>query len=264
MNRLQNKVALVTGGSRGIGAAIVLRLAEEGADIAINYTSERSEALANAVKEQVTALDRRAIVVRGDVGVKADVEAIFEKVEQELGDVDILVNNAGVAPFEPFMSVTEETWDRTMNTNLKSVFLCSQRAARGMIERRSGKIVNVLSTASLVVTSPAIPHYQSSKAGAHMLTKGMAIELGQYNINVNAVGPSTVDTDMCTDFLGAPGMREREEQANPMKRIGTARQIGDAVVFLASEEAMQINGHLLMVDGGLSVKAAQPEDHMER
>ncbi|EFM09239.1 short-chain dehydrogenase/reductase SDR [Paenibacillus curdlanolyticus YK9] len=264
MNRLRNKIALVTGGSRGIGEAIVLRLAEEGADVAINYTSERSEALANAVKQQVIAVGRRAIVVRGDVGMKADVEAMFEKVEQELGAVDILVNNAGVAPFEPFMSVTEETWDRTMNTNLKSIFLCSQRAARGMIERRRGKIVNVLSTASLVVTSPVIPHYQSSKAGAYMLTKGMAIELGQFNINVNAVGPSTVDTDMCTDFLGAPGMREREEQANPMKRIGTARQIGDAVVFLASEEAMQINGHLLMVDGGLSVKAAQPEDHMER
>jgi NAD(P)-dependent dehydrogenase (short-subunit alcohol dehydrogenase family) len=264
MQRLLNKISLVTGGSRGIGEAIVIRLAEEGADVAINYTSERSAELAEAVKEKVEALGRRAITVRGDVGSKADVEAMFEKVERELGPVDILVNNAGIAPFEPFMQATEETWDRTINTNLKSIFLCSQRAASGMIERRSGKIVNVLSTASLVVTSPVIPHYQASKAGANMLTKGMAIELGKFNINVNAVGPSTVDTDMCTDFLGTPGMREKEEQANPMKRLGTARQIGDAVVFLASEEAMQINGHLLMVDGGLSVKAAQPEDHMER
>ncbi|WP_127529801.1 SDR family NAD(P)-dependent oxidoreductase [Paenibacillus kobensis] len=264
MQRLLDKISLVTGGSRGIGEAIVIRLAEEGSDVAINYTSERSAVLAESVKAKVEALGRRALIVRGDVGKKDDVEAMFEQVERELGPVDILVNNAGIAPFEPFMSATEETWDRTIDTNLKSIFLCSQRAARGMIERRRGKIVNVLSTASLVVTSPVIPHYQASKAGAHMLTKGMAIELGRYNVNVNAVGPSTVDTDMCNDFLGTPGMREKEEQANPMKRLGTARQIGDAVVFLASEEAMQINGHLLMVDGGLSVKAAQPEDHMER
>ncbi len=262
--RLANKVALVTGGSRGIGEAIVVRLAEEGAHVAINFTSNSSRGLAEAVQRKAEALGVKAMVVQADVGQSAQVAAMFNEVEAKLGPVDILVNNAGIAPFESFMKVTEETWDRTMNTNLKSIFLCSQRAAHGMIERRSGKIVNVLSTASLVVTSPVIPHYQSSKAGAHMLTKGMAIELGRYGINVNAVGPSTVDTDMCTDYLADPAIREREVQANPMKRLGTARQIGDAVVFLASEEAMQVNGHLLMVDGGLVVKAAQPEDHMER
>ncbi|ALS26916.1 3-oxoacyl-ACP reductase family protein [Paenibacillus cisolokensis] len=264
MQRLKDRIALVTGGSRGIGEAIVIRLAEEGAHVAINYTSASSRELAESVKARVEALGCRAIVVRADVGNKAQVEAMFEQVERELGEVEILVNNAGVAPFEPFLKATEETWDRTINTNLKSIFLCSQRAAKRMVERRYGKIINVLSTASVVVTSPVIPHYQASKAGAHMLTKGMAIELGRFNINVNAVGPSTVDTDMCADFLNDPEQRRREEEANPMKRLGTARQIGDAVVFLASEEAMQVNGHLLMVDGGLSVKAAQPEDHMER
>jgi 3-oxoacyl-[acyl-carrier protein] reductase len=114
-----------------------------------------------------------------------------------------------------------------------------------------------------MVTSPVIPHYQASKAAGHMLTKGLAIELGRYNINVNAVGPSTVDTDMCTDFLADPEIRSKEVEANPMKRLGTAKQIGDAVVFLASNEAEQINGHLMMVDGGLTVKAAQPDDHLE-
>ncbi|PYI55147.1 SDR family NAD(P)-dependent oxidoreductase [Paenibacillus flagellatus] len=264
MKRLENRVALVTGGSRGIGEAIVLRLAEEGAHVAINYTSEKSRVLAEGVKERAEAHGVKAIVVRADVGVKAQVEAMFEEVEAELGPVEILVNNAGIAPFEPFLKVKEETWDRTYNTNVKSIFLCSQRAAAGMVDRRFGKIVNVLSTASLMVTSPVIPHYQSSKAAAHMLTKGMAIELGRYNINVNAVGPSTVDTDMCTDFLADPDIRRKEVEANPMKRLGTAKQIGDAVVFLASEEAMQVNGHLLMVDGGLTVKAAQPDDHMDR
>lgn len=264
MKRLQNKVALVTGGSRGIGEAIVIRLAEEGANVAINYTSNSSKELAAAVQRQVEALGVKAIIVQADVGKKDQVESMFRQVEEALGPVEVLVNNAGIAPFESFMKVTEETWDRTYNTNVKSIFLCSQRAAQGMIERRSGKIVNVLSTASLVVTSPVIPHYQSSKAAAHMLTKGMAIELGKFNINVNAVGPSTVDTDMCTDYLADPAIREREVQANPMKRLGTARQIGDAVVFLSSEEAMQVNGHLLMVDGGLVVKAAQPDDQLER
>jgi len=159
--------------------------------------------------------------------------------------------------------VSEETWDRTFNTNVKSIFLTTQRAAPSMVERRWGKIINILSTASLLVTSPVIPHYQSSKAAAHMLTKGLAIELGKHNINVNAVGPSTTDTDLCAEYLADERIRQKEIEANPMKRLGTARQIGDAVVFLASDEAMQVNGHLLMVDGGLTVKAAQPEDHLE-
>jgi NAD(P)-dependent dehydrogenase (short-subunit alcohol dehydrogenase family) len=263
MKRLQNRIALVTGGSRGIGEAIVIRLAEEGAHVAINYESGRHREMAERVMKKVEELGGRAIVVQADVGRKPQVEAMFEKVEKELGPVEILVNNAGIAPFEPFLKVSEETWDRTYDTNVKAVFLCSQLAAKKMIERRYGKIINILSTASLMVTSPVIPHYQSSKAAAHMLTKGMAIELGKYNINVNAVGPSTIDTELCKDYLADPEIRRKEVEANPMKRLGTARQIGDAVVFLASEEAMQVNGHLLMVDGGLTVKAAQPEDHME-
>lgn len=264
MGRLNKKIALVTGGSRGIGEAIVLRLAEEGADVAVNYTSDSSKEKAEKVAVQAVEMGVRAIIVQADVGVKVQVDRMFDQIEQQLGPVDILVNNAGIAPFESFLKIKEETWDRTFNTNVKSIFLCSQRAAASMIERRSGKIVNILSTASLVVTSPVIPHYQSSKAAAHMLTKGMAIELGKFNINVNAVGPSTVDTDMCTDFLADDQIRQKEVEANPMKRLGTAKQIGDATVFLASEEAMQVNGHLLMVDGGLTVKAAQPEDHLER
>jgi 3-oxoacyl-[acyl-carrier protein] reductase len=262
--RLEGRIALITGGSRGIGEAIVLRLAEEGADVAINYASESSIGLAVSVKQQVENLGCRAMIVQADVGNREQVNTMFEQVERELGYVDILVNNAGIAPFEPFMKLTDETWDRTYNTNVKSVYMCSQLAAKKMIKRKYGKIINILSTASLMVTSPVIPHYQSSKAAGNMLTKAMAIELGPFNINVNAVGPSTVDTDMCADYLADPVIRAQEIEANPMKRLGTARQIGDAVVFLASDEAVQINGHLLMVDGGLTVKAAQPEDHMER
>jgi NAD(P)-dependent dehydrogenase (short-subunit alcohol dehydrogenase family) len=263
VKRLLNKIALVTGGNRGIGEAIVLRLAEEGADVAINFYSDPSREQAEEVRKKVEGLGRRAIVINADVGNKQDVEAMIKAIEEQLGEIEILVNNAGIAPFEPFMQVTEETWDRTFNTNVKAIFLTSQLAAKRMIPKRNGKIINILSTASLMVTSPVIPHYQASKAAGHMLTKGLAIELGRYNINVNAVGPSTVDTDMCTDFLADPEIRSKEVEANPMKRLGTAKQIGDAVVFLASNEAEQINGHLMMVDGGLTVKAAQPDDHLE-
>ena len=263
MTRLKQKYALVTGGSRGIGEAIVLQLAKEGANVAINYASASSKSLAVNVQKKVEELGQKAMVVQADVGNKQQVDHMIEMVEKEFGQIDILVNNAGIAPFEPFMKLTEETWDRTYNTNVKSIYLCTQGVAKGMIERGNGKIVNITSTASLMVTSPVIPHYISSKAAAHQLTKALAIELGKHNINVNAVGPSTVETDMCTDYLADQAIYEKEVDANPMKRLGTAKQIGDAVVFLASEEAMQVNGHLLMVDGGLTVKAAQPEDHME-
>ncbi|MGA9174787.1 MAG: glucose 1-dehydrogenase [Thermoactinomyces sp.] len=264
MERLKNRIALVTGGSQGIGEAIVIRLAEEGAHVAINFRSEEDRVKAEKVRNKVESLGRRALIVQADVGNRMQVNRMFEEVEKELGIVEILVNNAGIAPFQPFMKLTDEVWDRTFNTNVKAIFMCSQLAAKKMIERRYGKIINILSTASLLVTSPVVPHYQASKAAGHMLTKAMAIELGRYNVNVNAVGPSTIDTDLCKEYLADPAIRAKEIEANPMKRLGTTRQIGDAVVFLASEEAMQINGHLLMVDGGLTVKAAQPDDHMER
>ncbi|HET7615700.1 MAG TPA: glucose 1-dehydrogenase [Bacillales bacterium] len=263
MGRLRDRVAFVTGGCRGIGEAVVLRLAEEGADTAINYLSDDLEAAARKVQRQVENLGRRAVIVKGDAGVKVQVEAMIRKAESELGPIDILVNNAGIAPFDPFLKLSEETWDRTYQTNVKSIFLTAQAVAPGMIERRGGKIVNIASTASVMVTSPVVPHYISSKAAAHQLTKALAIELGQYNINVNAVGPSTIATELTKDYLADPDIYRKETEANPMKRLGTAKQIGDAVVFLASDEAMQVNGHLLMVDGGLTVKAAQPDDHLE-
>ncbi|AXN38168.1 SDR family NAD(P)-dependent oxidoreductase [Peribacillus butanolivorans] len=263
MSKLKNRTALVTGGSRGIGAAIVMRLAEEGANVAINYTSPGSFEKANALKEKVEKeFHIQAIVVKANVGVKEEVDQMIDQVEKELGSVEILVNNAGIAPFEPFLSLSEKTWDDTYQTNVKSIFLTTQRAAKKMIENKYGKVINITSTASVLVTSPVIPHYISSKAAASHLTKALAIELGKYNINVNAVGPSTVATDMCDEYLADPQILAKEIEANPMKRLGTEKQIGDSVVFLASDEAVQINGHLLMVDGGLTVKAAQPEDHM--
>lgn len=264
MGRLENKVALVTGASQGIGKAIVLKLAKEGALCAINYRSEVDRLNAENVKKEVEKNGGKACIVEADITVIDNIDKMFRKVEETLGSVEILVNNAGVAPFYPFLKVTEEIWDKTYATNVKGAFFTAQRAAPKMIEGKYGKIINIASTASVVVTSPVIPHYISSKGAIHQLTKALAIELGKYNINVNAVGPSTVNTPFVEEYLKDERIMKLEIEGNPMKRLGTAEQIADAVVFLASKEAEQINGHLLMVDGGLSVKAAQPTDHMER
>lgn len=262
--RLQNRVALITGANRGIGEAIANRLAEEGAVVAINFPFESLREQALLVKKNIIEKGGVAEVFQADVTKKDEIDEMVTKIEAKLGDVEILVNNAGIAPFESLFNVTEEIWDRTYATNVKAIFLLTQRVGKKMVDKKYGKIINITSTAGTVVTSPVIPHYISSKGAAAQLTKALAIELGRHNINVNGVGPSTVETDFVADYLKDPKIYRSEIEANPMKRLGTAKQIGDAVVFLASEEAMQINGHILMVDGGLSVKAAQPEDHMER
>ena len=264
MKQLDGKVALVTGSSQGIGEAIVRKLAEAGAVVVINYRSEKSLENSKKIVHEIERENGKAYIAKADMASIEQINRMFDEVEEKIGKVDILVNNAGIAPFYSFLNVTEEIWDQTYDINVKGYFFCTQRAAKSMIKKRSGKIINIASTASKIVTSPVIPHYISSKGAIHQLTKALAIELGQYNINVNAVGPSTVDTPFVADYLKDPKTRELEENANPMKRIGTAEQIGDSVVFLASEQAEQINGHLLMVDGGLSVQGPQPSDNMER
>jgi NAD(P)-dependent dehydrogenase (short-subunit alcohol dehydrogenase family) len=261
--RLEQRVALVTGASRGIGRAIVERLAAEGARVAIHYypAAERAtaEELAEHLRRQygtVTWAGTADLRDNGSLG------ALVDGAEAALGPLDILVNNAGIAPFAPFFSVTETIWDDTFGTNVRGLFFLTQRVARGMVARHYGKIVNVASTASVVVTSPVIPHYIASKGAVLQLTRALAIELGPYGINVNAVGPSTVRTALTEEYLAQPGILEKEIAANPMRRLGTPEQIAAAVAFLVSDDAEQVNGHLLMVDGGLSVKAPQPPDHL--
>lgn len=262
MRVLENRVALVTGASQGIGRAIAERLARDGAHVAVNYRDEGQAAAAEAVCAGLRRHDVRAVPVMADIRDVRAVRAMVDRVEAELGPVDILVNNAGIAPFAPFFDVTEEIWDDTYATNVRGLFFLTQRVARGMVARRSGKIVNIASTASVVVTSPVVPHYISSKGAVLQLTRALAIELGPYHVNVNAVGPSTVPTELVRDYLAHPGVLEREIAANPMRRLGTPEQIAAAVAFLVSPDADQVNGHLLMVDGGLTVKAPQPPDHL--
>lgn len=261
MLRLAGRIALVTGANRGMGEAIALRLAREGADVAVNYFPAQPEAApqAEAVCAAIRALGRRSLAVPADVRDARQVQAMVTRVEAELGPIDILVNNAAIAPFASFFETTEEMWNNTLDTNLKGPFLCAQAVARGMVARRYGKIINIASTASVVATVPPMPHYIASKAGLKGLTQALAFALGRYNINVNAVGPSTTPTPLTAGWLDDPRVREQEEAVNPMRRLGTVEDVAAAVAFLASDDARQINGHLLMVDGGLTARTPQPE-----
>lgn len=259
MKRLIGRVALVTGSSRGIGREIVIRLAEEGAIVAINYLSDKQEEEAIDVLKMVENRGSKGIIVKADVRRKSENIAMVETINNKFGNIDILVNNAGIAPFNPFLELNEEIWDDTFNTNVKSIFLLTQIIAPSMMKKRFGKIVTITSTASILVTSPVAPHYIASKAAAYQLNRALAVELGKYNINVNAVGPSTIDTDLTREYLNNKETTSKEIAVNPMKRLGTAKNIADSVVFLCSDESEQINGHLLMVDGGLTAKTAQPQ-----
>lgn len=253
--KLAGRIALVTGSNRGIGAGIALRLAEEGADVAINYLEGDSEA--EEVAGQVGRLRRRALLVPADLRDPAAIERMMAAAAEGLGPLDILVNNAGIGIFRPFLEASVQDWNDTLDTNLRAAFLCSQIAARGMSERKFGRIVHITSTGSQVAI-PGLAHYCASKAGLAMLAKAMAVELGPFGITVNAVGPSTIRTNLNAAVLDTGDMEAREAALNPTRRIGTPGDIGAMVAFLASDEASWVNGQNIVVDGGLTAMSPQP------
>jgi L-rhamnose 1-dehydrogenase len=257
---LAGKVALVTGGSRGIGRAICLRLAEAGANVAVNYHQPPKQefgrdnlADVNEVVATITDMGVRAIPVAADVSVKADVEAMIENVVAELGGLDILVNNAGICPFHEFLTMPEELWDRVTDVNLKGVFLCSQAAANVMVEQgRGGRIISV-SSISALVGGALQTHYTPTKAGVHSLMQSLAIVLGPHGITCNSVMPGAVGTDINREDWEATGRREHFNKRIPLGRAGEPDDIAGPVAFLASDEAGYVNGAGLLVDGGLFV-----------
>jgi len=261
--RLAGKVAIVTGGAQGIGQGIVLCMAKAGADIAIADLKIED---AKKVAGEVAMLGRKAIAVKTDVTKQADFEACYERVKKELGQIDILVNNAGTAcpPGNPFTKNVEEDWDRVWAVNVKSIFFACKALAPYFIERKSGKIVNIASIAG-TMNSPNMPPYSVSKMGVVTFTKIVAKEMAQHNVNVNAICPGILWTQFWQETAerlakaGGPfaGMAPREVFENrvnaiiPMKREQTPEDIGNAAVFLASEDARQITGQALHVDGGV-------------
>ncbi|MCW3099294.1 MAG: 3-oxoacyl-(acyl-carrier-protein) reductase [Chthonomonadaceae bacterium] len=249
------RTGLVTGSNRGIGAGIALRLAADGADVAINYLE--GEAEAEAIAARIRARGRRALLVPADLRDPQALTAMMDQVLQTFHGLDILVNNAGIGIFSPFLETSLQAWTETMDTNLRAAFLCSQIAARAMAARKFGRIVHITSTGSQVAI-PQLAHYCASKAGLAMLTKAMAVELGPLGITVNAVGPSTVRTHLNAALLDKGDMEAREAALNPTGRIGAPQDIAAMVAFLVSDEASWVNGQNIIVDGGLTALSPQP------
>jgi len=239
MANLEQRTALVTGASRGIGKAIAVALAGAGADVAVNYRKE--EAAAHGVCAQVRRSGRRAVPIQADVSQVAEVERLVMTVERELGPVDILVNNAGISQIKPFDQLVEMDWDEILRVNLKSAFLLCQRVIPEMRVRRWGRIINLSSVAAQ--TGGVIgPHYAASKAGLIGLTHSYASLLAKEGITVNAIAPALIETDMITSNPNASTARI------PMGIFGSPEEIGKAAVLLA--ESDYITGQTISVNGG--------------
>lgn len=243
---LEGKVALVTGASRGIGKAIALLLAENGADVAVNFAG--STAAAEAVAAEIEKMGRKAILVQGDVSQTEVCAAMMDKVVKELGRIDILVNNAGITRDTLLLRMKEEDWDAVLNTNLKGVFNCTKAAVKYMAKQRSGTIVNISSVVALMGNAGQA-NYAAAKAGILGFTRSVAKEMAARGIRVNAVTPGFIKTDM-TSVLPEKVVAAMEASI-PLARLGEPEDIAKAVLFLVSDNAAYITGQTLHVDGGM-------------
>jgi 3-oxoacyl-[acyl-carrier protein] reductase len=246
--RLKGEAALVTGASRGIGRAIALALAREGADVVVNCSSSIKEA--EKVAQEIRELERRSIVIKADVSDKTAVEKMVNEVVKQFSKIDILVNNAGMAVVSPSEKLEENVWRRGIDVMLTGVFFCSQAAGKEMIKQKSGKIINIASING-IVAFPERACYCSAKAGVMALTKVLACEWARYNINVNAVAPGYVETDLVKDLVtrGTVDVNELVGRT-PNGKLAKTGDVADAVVFLASEDSHYIVGQTITVDGG--------------
>jgi enoyl-[acyl-carrier protein] reductase III len=245
-----NKVALVTGSSRGIGRKIALMLAEKGYDIVVNYARSKKGALETA--EQVEALGRKALVVRANVGDVEKIKEMFNEINETFGRLDILVNNAASGVLRPIMEIEESHWDWTMNINSKALLFCAQEAAKLMDKGNGGKIVSISSLGSIRY----LENYTTvgvSKAAVEALTRYLAVELAEKNIIVNAVSGGAVDTDALKHFPNREELLNDAAKRTPAGRIVEKDDIANAVMFLLTDEASMIRGQTIIVDGGISL-----------
>ena len=243
---LQDKIALVTGSSSGIGAAIAIELAAGGATVALHYRSNPDGA--NQVAETIREAGGNCSVFQADVGVSEQAVALVKAVQDKFGRIDILVNNAGTTRDTLLMTMKEDAWDEVIDTDLKSVYLISRAAVRGMLKRRSGRIINITSVVGLAGQAGQ-SNYAASKAGIIGFTKSLAREIGSRNITVNAVAPGFIPTAL-TNVLNDE-QREATINATPLGRLGAPEEVAWAVAVLASDRSSFITGQVLSVDGGL-------------
>lgn len=244
---LKDKVALVTGSSRGVGRAVALAYGRAGADVVVNYTSNRRAA--DEVVESIQAMGTKAIAVKGDVARKADAGNLVNSAIENFGKLDILVNNAGFTRPAMMLKMEEEQWDQVIDIHLKGAFLCSQAAGSHMKERNRGKIINVMSVAGLVGTVGQI-NYSAAKGGILSMTKSIARELARYNICANVISLGIVKTDMSEKITTDEKLKEIYMNRILLKRFAEPEDIAPAFVFLASDASNYITGQLLCVDGG--------------
>jgi 2-deoxy-D-gluconate 3-dehydrogenase len=243
---LSKKVAIVTGAGRGIGYHIALALARYGADLAL-YSRTIPEL--EAVAEEVRRIGRRVVVKEMDIQKISEIQETVEEAVDEYGRVDILVNNAGINIPQWAIDVTEDAWDRVMATNLKGLFFCAQAVGKVMIRQKKGKIINVSSQAGSVGLLQRAA-YCSSKGGVNQLTRVLAIEWAKYNINVNAVAPTFIETPFTKPMFEKEGFREYVLDNIPLGRVGKPQDVIGAVIYLASDASDLVTGHTLLIDGG--------------
>ncbi len=246
--RLQGKKALITGASRGIGRGIAEIFAEEGADVAVNYVESAKQA--EEVAQYVQGKGRKAVVVKGDVSKRADVESMTDKAWKELGGLDILINNAGIETIVPFLELTDDQWTRLVDINLRGAWLCSQDfCKRAIAEKRKGSIVHIGSIQAAKVL-PGRTHYAPTKLGLEALTRNMSAEMTPQGIRVNCVHPGLIDTDMTAWVMKSPDILPIVLAQISLGRAGEPREIGRVVSFFASDEASYLTGQSVHVDGG--------------
>jgi len=247
MMRLQGKVAIVTGSTKGIGRAIAIGYAEEGATVIV---CGRSENLAKSLAEELSKKGKKVVALRLDVTSVDSINQVVAQVVKQFGKIDILVNNAGISPIWKRVEETgKDAWDQIIATNLTGAFLCSQAVGKVMIKQKSGKIINMTSVGGKVAL-PRLVAYCASKAGIISLTQVLAAEWAQHNILVNAIGPSYVETEFTAGLRGNERIYEELKNKNLLKRFAQPEEIVGAAIFLASDESNYITGQTIFVDGG--------------
>ena len=245
-NSLSGKVAIVTGASRGIGAEIALAYARCGMTVVINYLNDSQSA--GKVASEIIKMGGDVLLAQGNVSVREDVQKMFDSAVKEYGKIDILVNNAGYLKQQPLKEITDEDWDRTLDTNLKGTFICSQIVSSFFEKSKNGCIVNISSVGGQTGGEKA-PHYSASKAGIISLTKSFARLLAHCNVRVNAIAPGFIKTDMYEDIISRTPI-EKINDSILLGRPGDTSEVANAVLFLSSEAASYITGHVLNVNGG--------------